>query len=143
MCESSKPHLECTKLKNSVGLKSVLYELTKAEGASEASDDCDSVFGISAELEQNGREGVPLALQLQNNNNNTESDIGKQTQSTESRTETRKRLETGYEKLLSGRYLLINAKQKLVLRTPHGYFNTFGLRGSVFSLCLSAGLHRY
>lgn len=83
MCESSKPHLECTKLKNSVGLKSVLYELTKAEGASEASDDCDSVFGISAELEQNGREGVPLALQLQNNN--TELDIGKQTQSTESR----------------------------------------------------------
>lgn len=55
-------------MRNSVGLKSVLHELTKAEGASQASDDRDSVFGISAELEQNGREGVPLAFQLQNNN---------------------------------------------------------------------------
>lgn len=41
-----------------------MYKLTKAEGASKASDDSDSVFGISAELEQNWREGVPLALQL-------------------------------------------------------------------------------
>lgn len=40
-------------------------KLTKAEGAGKSSDDCDSVFGISAELKQNRREGVPLALQLQ------------------------------------------------------------------------------
>lgn len=44
---------------------SMLYILTKAERASKASDDSNSVFGISAELEQNWREGVPLALQLQ------------------------------------------------------------------------------
>lgn len=40
-------------------------KLTKAEGASKASDDSDSVFGISAELEQNWREGISLALQLE------------------------------------------------------------------------------
>ncbi len=40
------------------------YKLTKAEGTSKASDDGDCIFGISAELKQNWREGVPLALQL-------------------------------------------------------------------------------
>lgn len=40
------------------------YKLTKAERASKASDDSDGIFGISAELEQDWREGVPLALQL-------------------------------------------------------------------------------
>lgn len=44
---------------------SVMNELTKAEGASKASDDSNSIFGISAELKQNWREGIPLALQLQ------------------------------------------------------------------------------
>lgn len=48
-----------------------MYKLTKAEGASKASDDSDSVFGISAELEQNWREGVPLALQLPKEKNVT------------------------------------------------------------------------
>lgn len=48
-----------------------MYKLTKAEGASKASDDSDSVFGISAELEQNWREGIPLALQLPRKNNVT------------------------------------------------------------------------
>lgn len=44
---------------------SMVYKLTKAKRASKASDDSNSIFGISAELEQNWREGVPLALQLQ------------------------------------------------------------------------------
>ncbi len=42
-------------------------KLTKSERASKASDDSNSIFGISAELEQNWREGIPLALQLQKN----------------------------------------------------------------------------
>lgn len=46
---------------------SMVYKLTKAERASKASDDSNSIFGISAELEQNWREGIPLALQLQKN----------------------------------------------------------------------------
>lgn len=44
---------------------SAVYKLTKAEGTSEASDDSDGIFGISAELKQNWREGISLALQLQ------------------------------------------------------------------------------
>jgi len=39
-------------------------KLTKAEGAGKTSDDSHRIFGISAELKQNRRESVPLALQL-------------------------------------------------------------------------------
>ena len=53
--------MECSELAE----MSALDKLTKAEGASQASDDSDSIFGVSAELKQNWREGVPLALQLQ------------------------------------------------------------------------------
>ena len=49
----------------------VLYKLTKAEGASKASDDRNSIFGISAELQQNWRESIPLALQLQKQKSTT------------------------------------------------------------------------
>lgn len=80
------------------------------------------------------RTGEKASLLLSNCRTATELDIGKQTHSTESRLETCKRLEAGHEKLLSGWYLLINAKQKMVLRTPGGYFNTFGLEGPIFSL---------
>lgn len=41
-----------------------VVRLTKAERASEASDDRNGVFWISAELKKHWREGVPLALQL-------------------------------------------------------------------------------
>lgn len=44
---------------------SVVYKLTETEGASKAPDDSDRIFGIGAELKQDRREGVPLALQLQ------------------------------------------------------------------------------
>lgn len=53
--------MECGQL---AGMR-VVYKLTKAEGASKASDDSNGIFGISAELKQNWREGVPPALQLQ------------------------------------------------------------------------------
>lgn len=52
--------MECDKLAE----MSMAYKLTKAERASKASDDSNSIFGISAELEQDWRERVPLALQL-------------------------------------------------------------------------------
>lgn len=45
----------------------LVYALTKAEGTSKAPDDSDSVFGISAELEQDWGKCIPLALQLQKN----------------------------------------------------------------------------
>lgn len=36
--------------------------LTKAEGASKASDDSNSIFRIGAELEENRGKGISLAL---------------------------------------------------------------------------------
>lgn len=42
-------------------------KLTKAERASEASNDSNSIFWVSTKLEENWREGVPFALQLRKN----------------------------------------------------------------------------
>lgn len=44
--------------------KRVVNRLTKAERAGEASDDSNSIFWVSAKLEENWREGIPFALQL-------------------------------------------------------------------------------
>lgn len=42
-------------------------KLTKAERASEASNDSNSIFWVSTKLEENWREGIPFALQLHKN----------------------------------------------------------------------------
>lgn len=43
----------------------VVEKLTEAERAGKASDDSNSIFWVSAKLQENRREGIPFALQLQ------------------------------------------------------------------------------